>query len=510
MQANSRIAVNTAVIYCRMIVTMAASLLATRYILQALGEVDFGIYNLVAGVAALFSFIAGSMATTTQRFVSYSMGQGDEELVHKTFYNSCIIHLVIAVFVIVLIEVGGIYLLQNVLSIPSGKLTDAIFVLHCVAAGMALTIVTVPFEALLMAHENILFISIINIVQAIVKLLGAVLLLYIDSCQLRIYAVLLAILPLICFICELVYCKRCYAETKSQNDQVDRPLLKRMMSFASWVLIGATSNIVRTQGTAMIINVFFGVIANAANGIAVQINGQLMYFSSAITTSMRPQLVQSAGAGDISRMSKLVMAACKYPFMMISFFSVPLFIGMPYVLELWLKDVPEYTLIFCRLIIIASILNQMSMGLTIGVEAKGNVKFLHLVIGSMHLLSLPVGYILFKLGFPPQAIMWCIVAEEGICCLLRVLMARHYIDISVATYLKDVVIRTVTVIIITSLVCIFVWNNVPYNFGGLLLLCIAGAITFSCSALIIGFNQYERIYVANVWKRIINRVKSYV
>lgn len=508
MQANNRIAVNTIVIYCRMIIAMAASLLSTRYILQALGEVDFGIYNLVAGVAALFSFIAGTMATTTQRFVSYSMGQGNVDLVRKTFYGSVVIHLAIAVAVVILIELGGTYFLRDVLSIPEGRLIDAMFVLHCVTAGMAFTIITVPFEALLMAHENILFISIVNIVQAMVKLAGAVALLLLDSDQLRVYAILLAILPLICFIAEWMYCGRHYDETRKRGVGTEKPLLRRMLSFAGWVLIGATSNIVRTQGTAMIINVFFGVIVNAANGIAIQVNGQLMAFSSAITTSMRPQLIQSAGAGDMSRMNKLVIAACKYPFMMILFFAVPLIIAMPYVLDLWLKNVPEYTVIFCRLIILASILNLMSAGLIIGLEAKGYVKPLHLIIGTMHLISLPIGYILFKMGYAPQAIMWCIVAEEGLCCILRVIMAHHYTGISIMTYCKDVVLRTIAVVVITVLACNIVWSSVNHNFIGLLLLCLVSATTFIISSMIVGFTDTERTRFKNMLLVGVNKIKN--
>lgn len=510
MQANTRIVVNTIVIYCRMIIAMAASLLSTRYILRALGEVDFGIYSLVAGVAALFSFIAGTMATTTQRFVSYSMGQGDDSLVKKIYSNSCIIHLFIAMLVTIFIEVGGIYLLNNILSIPTGRLCDALFVLHCVAVGMTFTIVTVPFEALLMAHENILFISIINIVQALVKLVGAVALLFLSVDKLRAYAILLAMLPIICFIAERIYCYKYYTETNNCIYRIDRSILNKMMSFASWVLIGATSNIARTQGSAMIINVFFGVVANAANGIATQINGQLLHFSSAITTSIRPQLVQCAGSGDVDRMSKLIMASCKYPFMMISFFSIPLYIGMPFVLKLWLGDVPQYTIIFSRLIIISSILNQMSLGLTIGIEAKGFVKSLHLLIGSMHILSLPIGYLFFKLGYPPQSIFWCIVIEEGICCILRVVMANFYTHIPIVIYLRDVVLRPLIVIIITSLVCVWVWLYVVHDFVGLFLLCFAGGITFVCLTFLIGFTLTERIRFRNLFLAAIGRMKSLI
>ena len=245
MQSNTRIAVNTVVIYIRLLITIFVSLFSTRYVLLALGETNFGIYNLIAGVVALFSFISATMAGTTQRYISYNMGQGDMQHVRKVFYNSRIIHLIIAIIVAVLIETAGLYLVNNILTIPIEKLPDARFVLHCVTLGLVFTILTVPYEAVLMAHENILFVSLVTIFNSFVKLGGAIILLYIAINKLRLYAVIMAILPIICLILQYIYCKKNYNETRPSSPKhlsvMDFSLIKEMTSVTLLTLFVFTS-----------------------------------------------------------------------------------------------------------------------------------------------------------------------------------------------------------------------------------------------------------------------------
>lgn len=510
MNPNTRIALNTSVIYCRLIVTIFVSLFSTRYILLALGETDFGIYNLIAGVVALFSFIASTMAGTTQRYISYHMGSGDMQQVGNVFYASCFIHICIAVIVALLVEVGGTYLVNHVLSIPDGRVADARFVLHCVTIGLAGTIVTVPYEAALMAHENILFISIVNLLNAVVKLAGAVVLLYIHLDRLRVYAVIMALLPFLCFGLEALFCNIKYKETRIRLHRIsDFSLIKSMCGFAGWVLIGVTCGTIRTQGTAILLNVFFGVVANAANGIAMQVNGQLQQFSTSITTSIRPQLMKSAGCNDRERMLTLTYAACKYPFLLMVLFAVPLIIAMPEVLQLWLKEVPEYTVILCRILLLASLLNQISIGMTIAIEATGRVKLLHSIIGILHIVSLPAGYLFFKFGYPPQTIMWCIAVEETVAAVLRLALAKRMIGIDINLFLKNVALRSMAVVAILASVCCMLWHLLPSNFISLLLFCAISAVMFISSVFYIGLSGSEREKVTHMLSGIVRKFKGY-
>lgn len=511
MQPNTRIAVNTVVIYIRLLITIFVSLFSTRYVLLALGETNFGIYNLIAGVVALFSFISATMAGTTQRYISYNMGQGDMQQVQKVLYNSRIIHFIIAIIVAVLIETAGLYLVNNILTIPIEKLPDARFVLHCVTIGLVFTILTVPYEAVLMAHENILFVSLVTIFNSFVKLGGAIILLYIAINKLRLYAVIMAILPIICLILQYIYCKKNYNETRPSSPKhlsvMDFSLIKEMSGYAGWVMIGVTCGTVRTQGTAMLLNLFFGVIANAANGIAAQVNGLMQQFSTSITTSIRPQLVKSAGEGNQLRMIILTFAACKYPSLLLGLFAIPLVVAMQYVLEIWLKEVPDNTVVFCRLMILSTIFNQLTMGLTTAIEATGKVKLLHMIIGSMHIISIPVAYVLFKIGYPPQTIFWCIVVEEFIAAIFRLVLAKKMINIGIRRYIKDVLIRVLFVMVLTGVACFTIWNKLNINIYNLILMCIISVIIYALLVFIYGFNVQERNTLLNTIQIGIKKIK---
>ena len=511
MQPNTRIAVNTAVIYIRLLITIFVSLFSTRYVLLALGETNFGIYNLVAGVVALFSFISATMAGTTQRYISYNMGLGDIKQVSNVFYNSCIIHVTIAVVVALLVETAGLYLVNHVLTIPEGKLEDAQFVLHCVTIGLVFTVLTVPYEAVLMAHENILFVSLITIFNSLIKLGGAVVLLYVAVNKLRLYAIIMATLPLICLMLQYWYCKKNYGETSAnQSTTRDFALIKEMSGYAGWVMIGVTCGTIRTQGTAMLLNIFFGVIANAANGIAMQVNGVLQQFSTSITTSIRPQLVKSVGENNTHRMLSLTYAACKYPSLLLALFAVPLIIAMPYVLELWLKDVPDNASVFCTLLILGMFFNQLTMGLTTAIEAIGRVKLLHLLIGALHIVSIPVAYILFKLGFPAPTVFWCIVIEELVSAIFRVILAKKLINISIRMYIQDVVCRVLFVIVIVGLSGYYLWTLLSVNILNFILLCVSSVFVYIVSILIYGANKEERIVICKMILNGYNRIKSFI
>ena len=509
MQPNTRIAVNTAVIYVRLLVTIFVSLFSTRYVLLALGETNFGIYNLVAGVVALFSFISATMAGTTQRYVSYNMGLGDTQQVCNVFYNSCIIHITIAVVVALLVETAGLYLVNHVLTIPNGKLDDAQFVLHCVTIGLVFTVLTVPYEAVLMAHENILFVSLITILNSLIKFGGAIVLLYVSVNKLRLYAIIMAALPLICLMLQYFYCKKNYIETTANmSTQRDFALIKEMGGYAGWVIIGVTCGTIRTQGTAMLLNVFFGVIANAANGIAMQVNGVLQQFSASITTSIRPQLVKSVGENNMQRVLTLTYAACKYPSLLLALFAIPLVIAMPYVLELWLKDVPENASIFCTLLILVMLFNQLSMGLTTAIEAIGRVKILHLIVGSMHIVSIPAAYIFFKLGFPAPTIFWCIMVEEVIAALFRLILAKKLIGLSLRLFINEVLLRVLFVITTVVICGYYLWNVLPANLLNFIILCVSCTIVYILSMLIFGVNKTERIAIFRMISKGYTRIKT--
>lgn len=507
MRDNKRIAVNTVISYVRLLAIMALSLFSTRYILLALGETDFGIYNLIAGVVFLFSFIANTMATTTQRFISFTMGKEKEtEIIRNVFYNSLALHVFIAISVAIIVQIGGTLVIRYLLDIPVDKISDAYFVLATVTLGIVGTVITVPFEAVLMAHENIFFVSLCQLSNAIIKFGIAIAIMFIDSDRLRFYAVLIALIPYIQLCAEWGYCNRHYAETKFYIKKIsDLSIIKHIGAFAGWVMIGTTCSTIRNQGSSILLNVFFGVVINAANGIATQVNGVLMQFSSSITTAIRPQLIKSAGEGDKKRMLSLTYVACKYPLILTGVLAVPLIIAMPTVLALWLKDVPEYTVIFCRLLLLSAILNQSTIGMTAALEAYGKVKLVHFFIGLSFLLVIPVGYILLKNGYPPESIIICIVVNEALAAFLRLIFARMQLGISVTHFVKEVGLRCIVILSASFIIDYIGWIYFPKNVWGLFMIGITTLAIFSLLTYFIGLNNSERSKVKSVINKFVKR-----
>lgn len=352
MKANNRMFLNTIILYGRLAVTMVVTLLSSRWVLMALGKEDFGIYNLVAGLLSMLMFLNLTMATATQRFLSFALGKGEQKAIEETFYYSCILHLVIGLIIVVAIEIIGQILLYTVLQIPEGKMYLAIFCLHTLSVSTFATVISVPYNAVLISHENIFFVAFIEIVSAVLKLLSAIVLLNYAGERLKLYAIFMTTIPILQVLTYRTYCYKHYAETRFRIHKVsDKNLFRQLISYAGWNLIGSISSLLRTQGVSMLLNAFYGVVMNAAYGIASQVKGQLNNFSTSIVTATRPQIVKSEGQGNRQRALALSATTSKIAFLLLSMLSVPLIIEMPYILQLWLKNVPEYTVSFTRLII---------------------------------------------------------------------------------------------------------------------------------------------------------------
>lgn len=426
---NKRIAKNTAVLYLRVILTLFLTLFSTRYVLLGLGSEDFGTYNLIAGVVALFTFISGTMAATTQRFISYEYGAThDINKVTKVFNTSITLHFIIATIVFITIISVGILLIDSVLSIPTSSIGQAKIVLLSVAIGLIWTIMSVPFEATLMAHENIIFFASIQLLGVFIKFGIALFILIIDNNKLIIYAILMAVVPFMIFLCQAVYCFKNYQETHLNKHYLilqKNAYIKPMTSFASYALFGNIGWTVRTQGFSIILNIFWGVLINAANGIANQVSAALLTFSSSLTTSLRPQLIQAAGENNNERLIQLTKAACKYPFLVLSLLGIPIFITMPYVLEIWLTNVPEYSVLFCRILILDVMLNQSTLGLALIMDAKGKIKLLHSLIGTSLILTTILIYFVALYYKSVSLVYSFILVNDFIIIITRLLIVKH-------------------------------------------------------------------------------------
>ncbi len=437
MKAANKVAVNSIALYLNMAVSMGVSLLATRFVLEALGRTDYGIYALIANIVAMFSFLNVAMAAATQRYLSYAIGANNPDKIKEIFYSSQLIHWSIAFLLALLLSVGGLLCIDHILDIPATDLDKARIVLYCMVIGIVCTVSAVPYEAAMNAHEDIFVIAGINITEALLKLAISIGLLYIAAHRLILYSACITAVSLFAFLCKRIFSRRHYTECHNRLHKIKNyGLIKSMTGFAGWNLIGAGTSIARYQGAAVLLNMFFGIAINAAYGIAQQVNGFLMFFANSTIRPLRPQIVKNEGAGKHTTVVALSFSACRLTFLLLSLVIIPLYINMPFILQLWLKNVPESTLEFCRLFLLITLINQLSIGLTVALESVGRIRRLQLIVGSMHIAALPISYVLFKAGLPASSILYCVLAEECVSTICRVFIARKDASIPAGLYLK--------------------------------------------------------------------------
>lgn len=452
MQSGNKVILNTMILYAKMMVSIIVGLFSTRLVLKALGVEDYGIYNLVAGIVSMLSFFNTSMAASTQRFLSFALGKNDANLLSKVFCYSLIMHFFIGILIVVLIEFLGGYGIRHILSIDTDKIDDTLMILHFLSGSVFFSIISVPYMATLISRENMLLLSVVEILEAVLKLVGAYCLLSYLGNRLILYAFIICFVMLISLLVKMVICRTKYDETIIKYQPLnDKKLLNELTSFAGWYTFASIGSIGRFQGIQMLLNIFYGVIVNAAYGIANQVNGLLQFFATAILQSIRPQITKSEGVGDRERVRRLSLIACRYMFYLCAIFSIPLILEMPYVLNMWLVNPPDYTVGFCRLILFSTLLFMITSGLGTAIDAVGEIKWLYILLGGLHILNIPIGYVLLSLGFSAYSVLWTIVLEEFICMWVRIYLARYLVGISIKQFLCHVCIPAVLIASLTLL-----------------------------------------------------------
>lgn len=509
MNTNNKMVLNTCVMYGRLAITMIVTLMSSRWVLMALGQEDFGIYNLISGLLSMLMFLNLTMATASQRFLSFALGKGNEQLINNTFYYSCVLHFIIGVVIVLGIEIVGQLLLYTVLQVPDGKMHLAIFCLHSLAVSTFFTVISVPFNAILISYENIIFVAVVEILSAISKLAAAFVLLQYDGERLKLYALIMAGIPICQTLIYRIYCVKHYWETRIKIRKItDFSLFKQFTAYAGWNLIGSISSLLRTQGVAMLLNSFYGVAMNAAYGIATQVKGQFAHFSSSIVTATRPQVVKSEGMGNRQRVHSLSAMTCKVTFMLLSMLSVPLILEMPYVLQLWLKEVPDYTVAFTRLILIINLLYQFAVGLSMPIESVGRIKSLQIWVGGLHFVVLPIGYMMLKMGMTPESVFVMVAVEESVGIALRMIISRKVTGLSISGFAKDTLMPSTLSTFVLFLLCYIVQSPLHESFLRLCVICVISMVYTSIFGYRFVLNDFEREKVNAVVNKLVSKIKN--
>lgn len=508
MRSANKVILNTGILYGRMLITMGLSLYTTRLVLNALGVLDFGIFNLIAGVIAMLSFLNAAMGVSTQRYFSFHQGKKDIVMQKKVFLNSLILHVIIGVVIIAGLEIAGLYIFDGFLKIPESRISSAITIYHFMSATVFFTVIAVPFTAVLNAHEDMLWISIVGIIETVLRMGIAFLLLIISSDKLIVYGVLTALISVIVFVLYGIYCLKYEEWTMNYYRFYDIGLIKEMSSFAGWNLFGALAGMGRAQGIAIILNLYFGATVNAAYGIANQVSGQLNFFSATMLRALNPQIMKSEGANDRSRMLRLSMVASKFGFFLLAFIAIPCIFEMHAILLFWLKNVPDNAVTFCSLILIASLMNQLTIGLQSAVQATGKVKVYQAVVGFVLLLNLPIAFFLLKFKLPAYSVLLSFIVIQFIASIMRIFFLKVLVGLSVRDYVRKVFVSELFPVISSVLVCFLITNYVHMDYRFLFTLTVS-IVVFTISIYFSGLSKEEKDMIHGLFFKLKVNFKKY-
>lgn len=443
-------------VYLQKFSTALISIVSTPIILRNLGVEDYGIYTLTIGLVALFGFINWSLTASTQRFITVGLANEDKDDLVATFSTSFFIHLAYGLLLLLMILTFGFFFTETVLDIPIDKIEIAKKVLVFVAFISFFQMIGIPFQGLLQAYENLKIVSIIGVMDSILKLNGAFLLFIAPFNKLVFFSLLMSISALVVYLIYFIYCRKKYKIISLSWGKFNMLKFKEMMGFTSWNIIGAVAILGRNQGMAVVLNIFFGLIANAAYGVALQIQAALGIFSQGIVAAMTPRILKSAGRNEEKVMLNNAYLTAKYGLFVMSFVCVPLLINMNSILSLWLSKVPEDAEIFSKLIIVFLLCTAFSIGIQTIFHGINKVKVYNITISAILLLNLPIAALLFTFNFPAYSIFLVSISLEVLSFLVRLLLLKKHIAFSPQNYLlklsKEVVIPFLLAYAIVSVV----------------------------------------------------------
>ena len=489
---NKRIAKNTLLLYVRMLFMMIISLYTSRVVLKTLGVEDFGIYNVVAGIITMLSFITGSLAGASSRYITYALGQGNMNIMKKTFGNILSIHIILALFIFIIGETLGLWFVTTQLQIPGYRENAAFWVYQFSILSSIWAIISIPYNARIIAHEKMSAFAYITISDAILKLLIVFALHIIPLDKLIVYGCLYSLIQLFDQIIYYCYCRNHFVETRSKL-MFNKELFKEIFIFAGWTMNGNLAFLGFTQGLNILLNMFFGPVVNAARGIAVQVQGTVQNFCTNFQMALNPQLTKSYAVKDFLHMHQLLKASSKISFYMVLFISMPIIFEAPIILHWWLGTVPEHTVNFIRIILCTSMLFALSNPILVSVHATGTIKKFQLIEGSMLLTIVPIAYLLLKyFHIPPEGVFIVHIIVEICTQYARIRIVLPMISMPIKDYIRDVLSPIVKVIIFSPIVPFFVHYYLNESIMSFFIVCSIAACSVLLTAYYIGCNSTEK------------------
>ena len=502
----NRVIKNTGFLYAKMGITMFISLYTTRLILNSLGASDFGIFNIVGGAIAMLGFLNAAMASATQRFMSYSEGEGDKEKQKSIFNISFVLHFFIALVVGLALVVAGWFFFNGILNIPPSRVFAAKVVYGSLIVSTMFTVMTVPYDAVMNAHENMKYYAIVGIFESLLKLAVAFVTVYTLCDKLIVYGILMACIPLIVLTIMRVYCHKHYEECLiAPRKYWNASLMKEMTTFAGWNFLSSAASMICNYGQGLIINHFFGTLLNAAQGIVNQVNGQLQVFSSNLIKAVNPVFGKSAGAQDLQLLHKTVIESSRITILLYSVFAIPMFVYSPYIFKLWLKDYPEWTIVFMRYALVVAYIDYLMLPVVQAVRSVGVIKDMTKWTCLVNFVPLFIVPFLFKIGLEPYYFYIVLIISKLIILEIVLLNAAKYCNLKQSYCIWKVYIPSFAfVLIFCSFLFVFA-SFYPYdNVTGLIVHLSTFFILFILS-MFVYLNENEKSQILNLYRKVLKK-----
>lgn len=502
MTSSDRIIVNTIAQYVKTIVNMALSLYSTRLVLEILGVEDYGLYALVGSVVAMLSFITNALVVATQRFVSFYQGKGNIEDLKSIFNTSVMLHLGAGLFVIIVLECCVPFISDRFLNIPTDRQDAVIIVYQQMIAMLFISFISSPYRALLVSHENIIYISIIDVIESILKVILVLLIPYILLDKLVVYGWIFLIIRMFTFFAYYFFDRLKYVECQDFHlASFNIMYVRKMFDFIGWTIYSVGCIAFRTQGLAILFNRFFGSVVNAAYGIGSQILGFVSFISSSFATAINPQMIKSEGASDRGRMLYLAQVQSRIGFLLLAMVSIPCMFEIDSLLSFWLKDVPQYASLFCIMMLMSATIDQLTMGLTEANKAIGNIRLFTLLVATPKMLVLPIVWLLLKYGVGLSWVVFAYIIVEVLTMLVRMPVLKKISGLDINDFFKRVFLKSIFPPIVSSLTCFLIITTYSYSWR-ILITFICSITMFAVSAYLFSLEAAERERIKILLKKL--------
>lgn len=502
---SKRIAKNTLLLYVRMLLLMVISLYTSRVVLKALGIEDFGIYNVVGGVVGMFAIISGSLSASITRFLNYEMGKGSTSNLNHIFCSSVTIQLILSVIVLIVAETIGLWFLNEKMTIPEDRLIATNWVYQLSIFTFIINLISVPYNAVIIAHEKMSVFAYIGIFEGLSKLIIAFTISISPIDHLITYSILMCCIAIVVRLVYGGYCKSHFEECKFKL-VFDNKQLKEMFAFAGWNFIGAIAGVLRDQGGNVILNLFCGPVINAAKGISSQVNNAVIGFVTNFTIALNPQITQSYSAGDRAYMQVLMYQGAKFAYCVLFILSLPIIINAPFILKLRLGNYPDYTVSFVRLTLLLSMWESIASPMSTGLLATGKIKWYQICVGGINLLNIPFSYFFLKLGFSPNIVLVVAIFLSQLALFLRLYFMRKLLGFNIKMFITQIYIRILIVSFLSASVSILVHKKMEPNFVGLIFTSTVCILITLLTIYVFGCNKTERNIVHVSLKKIKNKL----